>query len=204
MTEESEFDFRQGQEIFLLSTDSRLPVGTHSASYQMDTRSSLCGYDCLWVPTQHPIKWIPGALYLDAKRRKHEGNHELVYEWRCVSQPIHLNNMVHIKHMESLNLSLPLFLFVWLYSPLDLSCYFCFLILYTIGRTPWTGDQPVARLIPTHRTTQTQNKRRQTSMPRVGFESIIQVFERAKTVHALDRTATVIGTLTSTLLIIYV
>jgi hypothetical protein len=30
-------------------------------------------------------------------------------------------------------------------------------------------------------------------MPRVGFESVIPVFERAKTVHALDRAAAVIG-----------
>jgi hypothetical protein len=30
-------------------------------------------------------------------------------------------------------------------------------------------------------------------MPRVGFESTIPVLERAKTVHALDRAATVIG-----------
>jgi hypothetical protein len=33
-----------------------------------------------------------------------------------------------------------------------------------------------------HRTTQTQNKLTQTSMPRVGLESTISVFERAKTV----------------------
>jgi hypothetical protein len=30
-------------------------------------------------------------------------------------------------------------------------------------------------------------------MPRVGFEPTIPVFERAKTVHALDRATTVIG-----------
>jgi hypothetical protein len=30
-------------------------------------------------------------------------------------------------------------------------------------------------------------------MPRVGFESTIPVFERAKTVHALDRAANVVG-----------
>jgi hypothetical protein len=41
-----------------------------------------------------------------------------------------------------------------------------------------------------HRITQTQNKRRQTSMPRVGFEPTIPVFERTKTVHALDSAAT--------------
>jgi hypothetical protein len=33
----------------------------------------------------------------------------------------------------------------------------------------------------------------QTSMPRVGFEPTIPVFERAKTVHAIDRRATAIG-----------
>jgi hypothetical protein len=53
----------------------------------------------------------------------------------------------------------------WLYSPLDLGRFFSFLIIYTVGRTPWTGDQPVARPLLTHRTTQTQNKRTQTSMP---------------------------------------
>jgi hypothetical protein len=30
---------------------------------------------------------------------------------------------------------------------------------YTDGKTPWTSDQPVARPLPIHRTTQTQNKR---------------------------------------------
>jgi hypothetical protein len=64
--------------------------------------------------------------------------------------------------------------------------------LYTVGRTPLTGDQSVARLLPTHRTTQTQNKRTQTSMSGVGFEPTMPVFERAKTVYALDRAATVI------------
>jgi hypothetical protein len=70
---------------------------------------------------------------------------------------------------------------------------FSFLIFYTDGRTPWTGDQPVARPLPTRRTTQTQNKRTQASMPRMGFEPIAPVFERAKTIHALDRAANVIS-----------
>jgi hypothetical protein len=38
-----------------------------------------------------------------------------------------------------------------------------------------------------------QNKRTQTSMPSVWFELMVPVFERAKTVHALDRAASVIG-----------
>jgi hypothetical protein len=41
--------------------------------------------------------------------------------------------------------------------------------------------------------TQTQNKRRQTSMSWVGFEPTIPVFKQAKTFHAIDRTTTVIG-----------
>jgi hypothetical protein len=38
-----------------------------------------------------------------------------------------------------------------------------------------------------HRTTQTQNKRRQTSLLWVGFEPTIPAFEQEKTFHALDR-----------------
>jgi hypothetical protein len=63
----------------------------------------------------------------------------------------------------------------------------------TVGRTFWTGDQPVAKPLPRRRTAQTQNKRTQTSMPSVGFEYTIPVLERAKTFHALDRAATVMG-----------
>jgi hypothetical protein len=64
-----------------------------------------------------------------------------------------------------------------------------FLCPRTVGRTPWTGNQPVAWPIPT----QTQNKRTQTSMRRVGFEPTIPVLELAKTVDDLDLAATVIG-----------
>jgi hypothetical protein len=56
-----------------------------------------------------------------------------------------------------------------------------------------TADQSVTRPLPTHRTTQTQNKGAQISMPRVRFEPMTPVFERAKTLHALDRVTTVIG-----------
>jgi hypothetical protein len=55
------------------------------------------------------------------------------------------------------------------------------------------GDEFVARLLPAQRIAQTQNKRTQTSLPRVGLEPTNPVFERAKNVHALDRAATVIG-----------
>jgi hypothetical protein len=34
-------------------------------------------------------------------------------------------------------------------------------LFYTVGRTLWTSDQLVARPLPTYRSTQTQNKRKQ-------------------------------------------
>jgi hypothetical protein len=44
-------------------------------------------------------------------------------------------------------------------------------------------------------------------MPRVGFEPMTPMFEQAKTVHGLDREATVIGTfshtITKKLLVVY-
>jgi hypothetical protein len=55
------------------------------------------------------------------------------------------------------------------------------------------GDLTVARPLPTHRKTQTQNEHTQTAMPPVGFEPTISVLKRAKTVHALDCAAIVIG-----------
>jgi hypothetical protein len=78
----------------------------------------------------------------------------------------------------------------WLHSPfVGPSPLFQFLNPYIVGTMPWTGDQPVAMPLPIHRTT--QKKCTQTSMPWVGFELTIPVFERAKTVRALNRAATV-------------
>jgi hypothetical protein len=62
------------------------------------------------------------------------------------------------------------------------------------------GDQHVAGPLPTHGTTQKQNKHTQTSMSREEFEPTIQVFELSKTVNALDSAAVVIGPLKFTCL----
>jgi hypothetical protein len=82
------------------------------------------------------------------------------------------------------------------YSPLlDFRCFLSFLFFYTVGRTPWTGDQAVARPLSAHRTAQIRNKHTQTSMPQEGFEPTFPVFDRATRVHALDRAANVTGLL---------
>jgi hypothetical protein len=78
-------------------------------------------------------------------------------------------------------------LFCW-----ALASFSVFLILYTVGRIPWTGDQPITRPLSTHRATQIQNKHTQTSILPVGFKPTTSVSDWPKTVHVLDRAATVI------------
>jgi hypothetical protein len=111
--------------------------------------------------------------------------------WKSLFYPDDKGNRFLQNYVTYLSISI----YLWLYSPYGPWPLFQFLNLYKVGRTPWTGDEPVARPLPTQRTTQTQKKRTQTSIPRVGFEPTIPVFGRAKTVHALDRAATVIGEL---------
>jgi hypothetical protein len=77
-------------------------------------------------------------------------------------------------------------IYLWLYSPCGPWSLFQFLDLYTVGRTPWMGDQPIARPLPTHRINAQRHPCLESdSKPR-------SQHSRAKTVHALDRTATVI------------
>jgi hypothetical protein len=67
---------------------------------------------------------------------------------------------------------------------------FSFLILYIVGNLGRGMSPSQGRYL--HMTTRTQNKSTHTSMPRVGLQPTIPVFERAETVHSLDRAATVI------------
>jgi hypothetical protein len=44
----------------------------------------------------------------------------------------------------------------WIYSPRGPWPLFQFLNLYTVGWTPWTGDQPIASPLPTQNNTNTE------------------------------------------------
>jgi hypothetical protein len=78
----------------------------------------------------------------------------------------------------------------WLYGSLLVFDHFSvFLNLFTVCSTPWTGDQPASRPLPTHRH-RTQNKHNETFMLPVGLEHTTPVFERVNIVNALDRVAT--------------
>jgi hypothetical protein len=72
------------------------------------------------------------------------------------------NPKVHYRGHKSLPLvpiylSIYLSIYRWLYSPLlDLGRFFNFLILYTLDRIRWTGDQPVARPLSTQNNINTE------------------------------------------------
>jgi hypothetical protein len=140
-----------------------------------------------------------------------KANH--ISDWHIV---LIWHSTFHLDHKRILISCFQSFLIFFVYLPIYLSIYlsihpsihlsiydstalsglrrlFKFLNLYTVGRTPWTGDQPIARPLPTHRTTQTQNKRIQTSMRRVEFEPTVPAFQRVKIFHALDRAVTLIS-----------
>jgi hypothetical protein len=80
-----------------------------------------------------------------------------------------------------------------LQPPWTLASAFQFHDHFTDGRTPWTSDQPVARPLSKHRSTQTQNKQIHILNIHALCEirTTIPVSELAKTVNALDRSATV-------------
>jgi hypothetical protein len=77
------------------------------------------------------------------------------------------------------------------------ACVKCFVSLQfldlrqSVGLLGWGISLTQGRYL--HRTTQTLNKCRQTSMPWMGFKLMIPAFEQAKTFHASDHTAIVIG-----------
>jgi hypothetical protein len=92
---------------------------------------------------------------------------EVIFESGCLQSIknmiwLHVLKIAHFIHVtgrirtgRSWDRSFQFFLFfsfsLWLYSPLDLGRFCSFLILYTVGRTPQTGDQSVARPLPEHR-----------------------------------------------------
>jgi hypothetical protein len=79
---------------------------------------------------------------------------------------------------------------------LDLGGFLSFIILYTLVRTRLLrrGISPTqGRYLHSEQHKHRINAHTQISMRGVGFERMIPAFERAKTVHTLDRATTVIG-----------
>jgi hypothetical protein len=82
---------------------------------------------------------------------------------------------------------------LWAYSPLDLGCFFSFLIYRESVGFLGQGISPSqGRYLHTEKHKHRINAQ-ETSMPWLGFKPRIPAFERAKTVHALERPATVIS-----------
>jgi hypothetical protein len=86
---------------------------------------------------------------------------------RCISRSS-VTNLVSVGKMFQSLLTVirrQIFLFQWLFQPIQGSglLFSSVINFFTDGRNPWTNNQAVARPLPKHRTTQTQNKRTHTS-----------------------------------------
>jgi hypothetical protein len=92
-------------------------------------------------------------------RKQNSLSHRLGHMFRAIMERCLLSSdSVTGIGIRPIYLSIYLSIYLWLYNPLlDLGRFLSFLILYTVGRTPWMGDQAVARPLPAHRTTQIQN-----------------------------------------------
>jgi hypothetical protein len=94
--------------------------------------------------------------------------------------------------------SLTLFIHQWLYGPLlGHGLFFSFVIIFTqtVGLLGRVISLLQSRYLHTGQYKQNKRTHRQ-SVPRVGFELTMPALERGKNVHALDRAADVIGSLT--------
>jgi hypothetical protein len=69
-----------------------------------------------------------------------------------ISLSVSLCLSIYLPVCLSISLSIYLSLYLSIYIPfLNLGRFLSFLIFCTVGRTPWARDQPVARLLSTHR-----------------------------------------------------
>jgi hypothetical protein len=116
-------------------------------------------------PSLHPWVWVTISHATCLYNRITSSHYKLYPEnGDCIFCGVATQKTVTA--VRTSNATLLLLLLLWLYSPLfGLGRFFSFLILYTVCSTSWTGDQPVARPLPTHRTTQSQNKRTQYRHP---------------------------------------
>jgi hypothetical protein len=88
----------------------------------------------------------------------HRNNHQCEHLKTCANNIIISGQLMSTNAYMALQLQVIIFSMVLHLGP---GRFFSFVIVYTVGKTPWTGDQPVAMTLRTHRTTQAQNKCRQ-------------------------------------------
>jgi hypothetical protein len=94
-------------------------------------------------------------LHADTCYVKHQIRHINIRVFHCSMSLLSLRSTSTVKFpsLTSIHPSNRPSIYLWLYSPCGPWSPFQYLNLYTVGRTPWTGDQPVARPLTTHSTT---------------------------------------------------
>jgi hypothetical protein len=85
---------------------------------------------------QHPVLEHPQSVVY------------ICFRLKCNLLSSHHSSSLHVSAVEGHHQVLSVYGSTAL---VDLWSLFQFINLYTVGRTPWRGDQPVARTLPTHR-----------------------------------------------------
>jgi hypothetical protein len=114
-------------------------------------RVSLCETGTRWVDFSFYQKNETG--YRTASNRSNDWWNSLPRpKWWRDAFPQRLRCLsVYLSIYLSIYLSVHPSIYLWLLSPLlGLGRFFSFLILCTVGRTSWTGDQPFASSLPAH------------------------------------------------------
>jgi hypothetical protein len=141
------------------------------------------------VPIGYKIGWAPEPVWRLWKR-------ENSWPYRDSNSDLSVVKPVASRYTDCASTAPVEFFFQWLYSPLGLwLLIFRFtIILQTVGLIGRVISSSQGLYLNTRQHKHRINTYRyQTSMPCVGFEPMIPVSKRTKTVHALDRSATVTG-----------
>jgi hypothetical protein len=129
-------------------------------------------------------------LYVSTYLKIHASVSHFMHVSDCTCLTLHIDDSKYANVFQIKCKCLRLYVFPFFLhgstALVDLDHFFSFLIYTQSVGLLERGIKPVARPLPTHRTTQTQNECTQTSIPRVVFEPTTPAFERAKTDHALD------------------
>jgi hypothetical protein len=132
----------------------------HTSKYFVWNFPKLIGLSVNFLETKNLLLyWYPHCRYTGLNLHSQKSRLETFHNEMktllklCIALSICLS--IYLSIHPSIHSSIHPSIHLWLYNLCGPSPLFQFHNLYTVGRTPWTGDQPVARPLPTQRTIRT-------------------------------------------------
>jgi hypothetical protein len=121
--------------------------------------------NCINLFVVYPAHWLAVMLYIRDMLSSNLGQNTGYHGWRLWFSSVSTGKCRDNTSIRTWPLPVTAFpihhstiilafdtIYLWLYSPLlGLGRLFSFLTLYTVGRNPWKGEQPVARPLPKQR-----------------------------------------------------